>query len=195
MQTTTKPVSAVELMDLLIGTLQSIESTPIEVPIRPEVDYDDVVLIVGDDPNHLEVLTERVESYYRNASVAHLVRPPSVVEVASETFVSLLAQAVDLGRRVLLTEMGTLRPAAVKALKNAGYVVDHLSSIQDPSKSYVAIRTVKGLIVVHLDPTNNRAYSSALAWESEMETLINRPLQSAPSVTGVLDFLKSLFKK
>lgn len=176
-------------MESLISALHAIESSNIAIPLRPEVDYDDVILIVADSDNRqlqsLTLLKERFSKCYRED-----VSIPEVIDFIS-LFVNALDVAAFLGSELLVNGEQRLVASAVKKLKAAGFTIESLNSILGEGKSYVAIRTSKGLIVVHLNHEHNHSYTSALAWNDELN---QERIQQRTTCVGFWGKLLNMFK-
>lgn len=176
-------------MESLIAALLAVEHADINIPLRPEVDFDDVILIVADDDNRqlqsLTVLKERFSKCYHKDATS-----PEAVDFIS-LFVNALDVAAYLGSELIVNSEQRLVASAVKKLKAAGFTIESLNSILGEGKSYVAIRTSKGLIVVHLNHEHNHSYTSALAWNDELN---KECLSSYRQNCGFLAKVFNLFK-
>ncbi len=176
-------------METLLSVLRAIEDSDIVIPLRPEVDYDDVILIVSDSDNRklqsLTLLKERFSKYYPTDAAT-----PEAVEAIS-LFVNALDIAVFLGSELLVNAEQRLVASAVKKVKNAGFVIESLNSVLGEGKSYVAIRTSKGLVVVYLNHEHNHSYTSALAWNDELN---QERIKHRTTCTGLIGRIMNLFK-
>lgn len=158
-------------IDLLLKALNVIECVDLEIVPRPEIDHEDVILIVHD--THLGATRDILIDRY-----ASCVCPSRIEEVKLEIFVDALIEATELGSQLLINDESRLVLSSVKKLKGAGYIIESLGSIHDDGKSYVAVRTSKGLIVVYLEPSYNRAFTSAISWQAEInahQVVVNAP--------------------